>query len=344
MRWFEWNERIAWFALENNAWMTDLSEQRHAACREGFQRHDLLPSFPHFLIIHRSPMHDFHLRRSRGRRVHQSARDPLQNHARRDQSRQQLVEFASDLEQRRRVLLCDDDSHDGLEKSLPIHQHDVLPLQSSPSVRRSVRFQQQQRAAQVPIRSLHHTHAPRRLGRCAATAKKAPRDPRSDSFAAECLEPSRNKESVEPTSERVGAEIRRQRQRLRIGAMMRLLFSQQRIRRQLLEYFSMVRRRPAWAFRDKLSASLRRTTRKGFTRSRENLWRDASHLHRVVYIEQFPLWFLEQPHSHISQHRLGSVRCDSYSLSLQSQSIFAMESTLKYVKMLFYFELPFLHS
>lgn len=71
------------------------------------------------------------------------------------------------------------------------------------------------------------------------------------------------REKSDSTSERVGAETRRQRQRLRIGAMMRLLFSQQRMRRQLLEYFSIVRRRPAWAFRDKLSASLSRTTRKG---------------------------------------------------------------------------------
>ena len=34
----------------------------------------------------------------------------------------------------------------------------------------------------------------RRPGRCAAAAKKARKDPRSDSFAAECLEPSRNQE------------------------------------------------------------------------------------------------------------------------------------------------------
>lgn len=166
-----------------------LSEERHAASREGFQRHDFLSSFPHFLIVHRSPVHDFHLNCARGTRIHQSARDPLQNHACRDQSRQQLVVLASNLEQSRWIMLCDDDSHDGLQKSLPVHQNDVFALQTS-SVRCRVRLQEQQRASQVPIGGLHRTLAEKRLGRSAGAAKKAPKDLRSDSCAAECLEPA----------------------------------------------------------------------------------------------------------------------------------------------------------
>lgn len=54
--------------------------------------------------------------------------------------------------------------------------------------------------------------------------------------------------------------MRMQRQRLRMGGMMRPLFSQQSSRRQLPVNFSIVRRRPACALRERLSTSLRTTT------------------------------------------------------------------------------------
>ena len=173
----------------NNAHMSVLREQRHAPRRERLQRHDLLPASPHLLVVDRGPVHDFHLRRARGRRVHQAARDPLQNHARRDQSRQQLVVFAPNLEQRRWVLLRDDGPHDGLQKPLPVHQHHVFSLQPS-SVRRCVRLQKQQCAPQVPVGRLRPTRAEKLPARCAAAARASRKGLRFDSCAAECSEPA----------------------------------------------------------------------------------------------------------------------------------------------------------
>lgn len=70
-----------------------------------------------------------------------------------------------------------------------------------------------------------------------------------------------NQQSTKPqTSNGFGAAMRMHKQRLRIGGMMRPLFSQQRIRRHEPVNFSIVRRRPAWAFRERLSTSFKRTT------------------------------------------------------------------------------------
>jgi len=62
------------------------------------------------------------------------------------------------------------------------------------------------------------------------------------------------------TSWESGAATRTKRQRLRIGAMSRLVLFAQRMIRMLDMYFSIVRRRAACASRDSESASLIITT------------------------------------------------------------------------------------
>lgn len=60
-----------------------------------------------------------------------------------------------------------------------------------------------------------------------------------------------------------GAATRMRRQRLRIGAMRRLVLFAHSMMRKLFMYFSIVRRRAAWASRDRESASLMMTTNRG---------------------------------------------------------------------------------
>mmetsp|Transcript_12329 Transcript_12329/g.41709 ORF Transcript_12329/g.41709 Transcript_12329/m.41709 type:complete len:216 (+) Transcript_12329:191-838(+) len=66
--------------------------------------------------------------------------------------------------------------------------------------------------------------------------------------------------STADTSWRLGAATRMPRQRLRSGSMMRDGDVQQRMRRHDWEYFSMVRRSPAWACSVSRSTSVRITT------------------------------------------------------------------------------------